>query len=180
MLPLCFDRVQQQENNIILIIVLHRKLFLRVEKHRLVIDFLSAMQITQPSKCVWNFRLLPRVSWIDLPVWLRKITVCVLFITFQCSVNTTTNWNYSFSLENRISLLYPGIHPIISIQTMTPLHILARFYRKDPDVAVSCETMPGPSKHRSGCSQSANGWITGLPMEKLEKVPKELKVTATL
>jgi hypothetical protein len=51
---------------------------------------------------------------------------------------------------------------------------------KDPDVAVSCETMPGPSKHRSGCSQSANGWITGLPMEELEKEPKELKGSATL
>jgi hypothetical protein len=32
-----------------------------------------------------------------------------------------------------------------------------------PDIAVSCETMPGPSKHRE-----------------LEKVPKELKVSATL
>ena len=74
----------------------------------------------------------------------------------------------------------PGIHPIISIQTLTPLHTLARFYQKDPDVAVSCETMPGPSKHRSGCPQSANGWITGLPMEELEKVPKELKGSATL
>jgi hypothetical protein len=42
------------------------------------------------------------------------------------------------------------------------------------------ETMPGPSKHRSGCSQSANGWIIGLPMEELEKVPKELKGSATL
>jgi hypothetical protein len=51
---------------------------------------------------------------------------------------------------------------------------------KDPDIAVSCETMPGPSKHRSGCSQSAIGWITGLPMEELEKVPKELKGSATL
>jgi hypothetical protein len=30
------------------------------------------------------------------------------------------------------------------------------------------------------CSQSANGWITGLPMEELEKVPKELKGSATL
>ncbi|EAA19790.1 hypothetical protein [Plasmodium yoelii yoelii] len=72
------------------------------------------------------------------------------------------------------------IHPIISIQTLTPLHTLAIFYRKYPDVAVSCETMPGPSKHRSGCSQSANGWITGLPMEELEKEPKELKGSATL
>jgi hypothetical protein len=51
---------------------------------------------------------------------------------------------------------------------------------KNHDIAVSCETMPGPSKHRSGCSQSANGWITGLPMEELEKVPKELKGSATL
>ena len=51
---------------------------------------------------------------------------------------------------------------------------------KGPDIAVSCETMPGPSKHRSGCSQSAIGWITGSPMEELEKVPKELKGSATL
>jgi hypothetical protein len=40
--------------------------------------------------------------------------------------------------------------------------------------------MPGPSKHRSGCSQSAIGWITGPPMEELEKVPKELGGSATL
>ena len=51
---------------------------------------------------------------------------------------------------------------------------------KDADVAVSCETMPGPSKHRSGYSQSAIGWNTGPPMEELEKVPKELKGSATL
>jgi hypothetical protein len=49
-----------------------------------------------------------------------------------------------------------------------------------PDIALSCETMPGPSKHISGCSQSAIGWITGPPMEELEKVPKELKGSATL
>jgi hypothetical protein len=51
---------------------------------------------------------------------------------------------------------------------------------KGPGIAVSCETMPGPSKHRSGCSQSAIGWITGPPMEELKKVPKELKGSATL
>jgi hypothetical protein len=33
---------------------------------------------------------------------------------------------------------------------------------------------------RSGCSQSAIGWITGPPMEELEKIPKELKGSATL
>jgi hypothetical protein len=47
-------------------------------------------------------------------------------------------------------------------------------------MAVSCETMPGPGKHRSGCSQSAIGWITGTPIEELEKIPKELKGSATL
>jgi hypothetical protein len=30
-------------------------------------------------------------------------------------------------------------------------------------------------KYRSGCSQSSIEWITGPPMEELEKVPKELK-----
>ena len=72
-------------------------------------------------------------------------------------------------------MAYTGIHPIINLQMLTPLHTPARLCWKDPDIAVSCETMPGPSKHRSGCSQSAIGWITGLPMEELEKVPEELK-----
>jgi hypothetical protein len=47
-------------------------------------------------------------------------------------------------------------------------------------MAVSCETMLGPGKHRSGCSQSAIGWIIGPPLEELEKVPKELKGSAIL
>jgi hypothetical protein len=34
--------------------------------------------------------------------------------------------------------------------------------------------------HNCGCSQSAIGWITGPPMEELEKVSKELKRSATL
>ena len=49
-----------------------------------------------------------------------------------------------------------------------------------PDIGVSCETMPGPSKHIIGCSQSAIGWNTGPPMEEVEKVPKEIKGLATL
>jgi hypothetical protein len=51
---------------------------------------------------------------------------------------------------------------------------------KGPCIAVSCEAMPGPGKYRSGCSQSAIGWNSGPPMEELEKVPKELKGSATL
>jgi hypothetical protein len=35
-------------------------------------------------------------------------------------------------------------------------------------------------KYRSGCSQSSIRWNTRPPVEKLEKAPKELKVSATL
>jgi hypothetical protein len=73
-----------------------------------------------------------------------------------------------------------GIHPIISLQTLTSLHILARFCSKDSDIAVSFETVLGPSKHRCGCPQSAIGWITEPSMEELEKVTKELKGFVTL
>jgi hypothetical protein len=51
---------------------------------------------------------------------------------------------------------------------------------KGPRYSSLLETMPGPSKHRSGCSQSAIGWITRPPMEELEKVSKELKGSAAL
>jgi hypothetical protein len=73
-----------------------------------------------------------------------------------------------------------GIHPIISHQIQTLLHMPARFWWQDPDIAVSYEAMPVPGKYRSGCSQSSIRWNTGPPMEKLEKASKELKGSATL
>jgi hypothetical protein len=77
-------------------------------------------------------------------------------------------------------LPHPGIHPIISHQMQTLLHMPARFCKKDPDVAISCEAMSVPGKYRSGCSLSSTGWNTASSMEELEKVPKELKGSATL
>jgi hypothetical protein len=47
-------------------------------------------------------------------------------------------------------------------------------------LAISCEASPVTGKYRSGCSQSSIGWITGPPMEELEKIPKELKGSETL
>ena len=73
-----------------------------------------------------------------------------------------------------------GIHPIYNNQTQTLLHMPESFCLQDPDIALSCEAMPMPGKYRSGCSQSSIGWNTGPPMEELEKVPKELKGSATL
>ena len=77
-------------------------------------------------------------------------------------------------------LHHPGIHPIISHQTQTLLHMPAKFCWRDPGIAVSYKAMPLPGKYRSGCSQSSIRWNTGPPMEKLEKAPKELKGSATL
>jgi hypothetical protein len=75
---------------------------------------------------------------------------------------------------------HPGVYPIISHQMQTLWHTPARFCGKDPDIAVSCEAMPVPGKYRSRCSLSSIGCNTGPPMEELEKVAKELKVSATL
>jgi hypothetical protein len=77
-------------------------------------------------------------------------------------------------------LPHRGIHPIISHQTQTLLHIPARFCCKDPDIADSSEAMSVPGKYSSGCSLSSIGWNTRPPMEEFEKVPKELKGSATL
>ena len=45
---------------------------------------------------------------------------------------------------------------------------------------VPYEAMEVPGKYRSGCLQSSIGWNTGSPVKELEKVPKELKGSATL
>jgi hypothetical protein len=50
----------------------------------------------------------------------------------------------------------------------------------DHGIAVLYEVMPVPGKYTSGCSQSSIRWNTGLPMEKLEKTPKDLKESAIL
>jgi hypothetical protein len=73
-----------------------------------------------------------------------------------------------------------GIYHLYILQTQTLLHMPERFSRQNPDIAISCEAMPVPGKYRSGCSQSSIGWNTGPLMKELQKVPKELKVSAIL
>jgi hypothetical protein len=41
------------------------------------------------------------------------------------------------------------------------------------------QVLADPGKYRSGCSQSPIGWNTGPLIKELEKVPKELKGSAT-
>jgi hypothetical protein len=74
----------------------------------------------------------------------------------------------------------------VNATTNTPTHIKLSFVYLlffFPIVIASsggAENFSLEGKHRSGCSQSAIGWIRGSPMEELEKVSKELKGSATL
>jgi hypothetical protein len=49
-------------------------------------------------------------------------------------------------------LSHLGIHPIISHQIQTLLHMPASFLSRDPVIAVLYEAMPVLGKYRSGCS----------------------------
>jgi hypothetical protein len=49
-------------------------------------------------------------------------------------------------------LPHQGIHPICNHKTQTLLHMPARFCWQDPDIALSCKSMPVPGKYRSGCT----------------------------
>jgi hypothetical protein len=93
-----------------------------------------------------------------------------------------TETKFGAKMEGRTiqRLSQPGIHPIYHHQTQTLLHMPASFCWQDTDIALSCESLPIPGKYRSGCSQSFIGRNTGPLMKELEKVPKELKGSATL
>jgi hypothetical protein len=94
---------------------------------------------------------------------------------------------FCFVFRDRVSLYSPGCpgthsvaqaglelrnppasaSQVLGLKLFIYLHIIFKIWS---------QAMQGPSKHRSGCSQSAIGWITGRPMEGLENLPKELKV----
>jgi hypothetical protein len=100
----------------------------------------------------------------------------------KISMKGVTETKFGAKMEGKTiqRLAHPGIHPIYNHQTQTLVHMPERFCLQDPDIALSCESMPMPGKYRSGCSQSSIGWNTGPLMKELEKVPKELKGSATL
>jgi hypothetical protein len=100
----------------------------------------------------------------------------------KITMEGVTETKFGAETEGRTiqKLPHPEIHPINNDQTQTLLHMPTRFCGQDPDIAVSCKAMPVPGKYRSGCSQSSIGWNTGSPMKELERLPKELKVSATL
>jgi hypothetical protein len=71
-------------------------------------------------------------------------------------VVTETNSGAEMEWRTVQRLPHLGIHPIISHQTQTLLHLPARFCWQDPDIAISCEAMPVPGKYRIGCSNEGN------------------------
>ena len=99
----------------------------------------------------------------------------------KISMEGVTEAKFGAETEGRTiqRLPHPGTHPIYNHQTQTLLHMPERFYWQDPDIALPCESMPMPGKYRSRCSQSCIGQSTGSLMKELEKIPKELKGSAT-
>jgi hypothetical protein len=68
-----------------------------------------------------------------------------------------TEMSIAFAKQHSRLVQCPSPRQVRPMHTLTPLHTLTRFCWKDPGIALSCETMPGPSKHRSEWSQSAIG-----------------------
>jgi hypothetical protein len=65
-----------------------------------------------------------------------------------------------------------------SLWMVLPSVSALNFVSVTPSVGILSTLLPG--KYKSGCSQSSIGWNTGSPMKELEKVPRELKGSATL
>jgi hypothetical protein len=94
-------------------------------------------------------------KWEDQPV----DTSFLLIIGNKIPMEGITETNFGAMSKGWIiqRLPHPEIHPMISHQTQTPLHMPARFYWRNPDKAVSCEAMPVPGKYRSWYSQLSIG-----------------------
>ena len=77
-------------------------------------------------------------------------TLSILRMGNKTSMEGVTETKFGAEMEGKTVQRLPHlrIHPIISHQTQTILHMPARFCRKDPDIAVSCEAMPVPGKYR--------------------------------
>jgi hypothetical protein len=129
-------------------------------------------------KCVWKSKSPKHKNppWERIQAGSIIVPHLKMFDTFTyCKILQTKLWKLMCAKTcwNLQSYILP-------FNILGVLHTLASVCWKDPDIAVSCESRPRPSKHISGCSQSAIGWITGPPMEELEKVSQELKRSATL
>ena len=87
-------------------------------------------------------------------------TSFLLSVGNKIPIEGVTETNFGDETEGKTiqRLHHLGIHPIFNHQTQTLLHMPEIFCWQDPDIALSCESMPG--KYRSGCSQSSIGWNT--------------------
>jgi hypothetical protein len=65
------------------------------------------------------------------------------------------------SVTPSMGVLFPNLRRGI----VSTLAYTSKILLKGPRCSCLLWDYAGPSKHRSGCSQSANGWIIGLPME---------------
>jgi hypothetical protein len=73
----------------------------------------------------------------------------------KISMEGVTESKYETETEEMTIQRLPhlGIYSIYNHQIQTLLWMLISALYQEPDIAVSCEALPGPDKYRSGCSQ---------------------------
>jgi hypothetical protein len=100
-----------------------------------------------------------------------------VLLTVSCALQKLCNF-----MRSHLSILDLTAQAIaILFRNIPPVPISSRLFPTFSSIIdISYEAMPVPGKYRSGCSQSSIGWNTGPPMKELEKVPKELKGSASL
>ena len=125
----------------------------------------SMLGLLHDNLHTWKFTLLkPGILWVFKRWWDKKIkkreyqwvdTSFLLRIGNKILMKGVTETKFGAKMKEWTIQRLPHleIHPIISHQTQTLLHMPARFCWKDPGIAVSYEAMPVPGKYRSGCSQ---------------------------
>jgi hypothetical protein len=98
------------------------------------------------------------------------------FCDFICLVLYVFHFKYDFLAEiERITvqrLPHLGIHPI---NNQTLLQMPTRFCWQEPDIAVSCEALPGLANTEVAAHSHPLDGAQGPQMKELEKVTMELK-----
>jgi hypothetical protein len=104
-------------------------------------------------------------------------TLLLLRMGNKTPMEGVTETKFGAEMEGRTIQRLP--HPgTAHIQPPSPdtIAYARKILLAEPCIALSCEAMPMSGKYRNGCSQSSIGPL----MKELEKVPKELKGSATL
>jgi hypothetical protein len=96
----------------------------------------------QYNSCRWEYKV-KRQSMLYSELTGDHFKVLVIFYFYYVEKMEICETQYHIIIRALLRTKGPGIHPIISPQTLTPLHTLARCCWKNPDIAASCDAIAG-------------------------------------